>query len=148
MTLKFKTLIGILLLTAVAPLFDSAAIAQPSLGRRLRGSEPINTTFERAFFKNDPEFFRNRSPQRQIDVIFGVGSLLRNSFTENEIRRDAELVDIFYRDLLNQQVGSDPIIRTPDLQNPYSSSILLSPNSNVNNTVQESEVIFESQPSQ
>lgn len=148
MNLKFKTLIGVFLLTAVAPSFHSAAIAQPSLGRRLRGSEPINTTFERAFFKNDPEFFRNRSPLRQIDSIFGVGSLLRNSFTENEIRRDAELVDIFYRDLLNQQVGSDPIIRTPDLQNPYSSSILLSPNSNVNNTVQESEVIFESQPSE
>lgn len=148
MTLKFKTLIGVFLLTAVAPSFHSAAIAQPGLGRRLRGSEPINTTFERAFFKNDPEFFRNRSPQRQIDAIFGVGSLLRNSFTENEIRRDAELVDIFYRDLLNQQVSSDPIIRTPDLPNPYGSSILLSPNFNVNNPVQETEVIFESQPSQ
>ena len=71
MNLKFKTLISVFLLTAVAPSFPSTAIAQPSLGRRLRGSEPINTTFERAFFKNDPEFFRNRSPLRQIDAIFG-----------------------------------------------------------------------------
>lgn len=51
MTLKFKTLIGVFLLTAVASSFHSAAIAQPSLGRRLRSSEPINTTFERAFLK-------------------------------------------------------------------------------------------------
>jgi hypothetical protein len=142
MCLKFKNLIGVLALATTATSFHSAAMAQSSLVTRLRGgNETISETFNRAFFKNDPEFFRNRSAKRQLDFLFGPGSLLRNSFPENEIRRDAELVDILYRDILNQQVSSDPIIRTPDLPNPYETSILTSPRINVNNQVEERESI-------
>lgn len=149
MSLKFKNLIGVLVIISAATGFHSAAMAQSSLVTRLRGgNETLSETFNRAFFKNDPEFFRNRSPKRQVDLIFGVGSLRRNSFLESEILRDAKLIDSVYQDALEQQVSSDPIIRTPDLPNPYETSILLSPRVNVNNQVQESEFIFETEPPQ
>jgi len=41
------------------------------------------------------------------------------------------MVDIVYQNTLEQQVSSDPIIRTQDLPNPYETSILLSPRFNV-----------------
>ncbi len=149
MGLKFKNLIGVLVIVSAATSFHSAAMAQSSLVTRLRGgNETLSETFNRAFFTNDPEFFRNRSLKRQVDLILGVGSLSRNSFLESEILRDAKLIDIVYQDALEQQVSRDPIIRTPDLPNPYETSILLSPRVNVNNQVEESEAIFETQPPQ
>lgn len=149
MGLKFKNLIGVLVIVSAATGFHSAAMAQSSLVTRLRGgNETLAETFNRAFFENDPEFFRNRSLKRQVDLILGVGSLSRNSFLESEILRDAKLVDIIYQDALEQQASSDPIIRTSDLPNPYETSILLSPRVTVNNQAEENELIFETQPPQ
>lgn len=134
MGLKFKSLIGVLVIVSTASGFHSGAMAQSSLVTRLRGgNETLSETFNRAFFENDPEFFRNRSLKRQVDLILGVGSLRRNSFLESEILRDTKLVDIVYQDALEQQGSSDPIIRTSDLPNPYGTSILLSPRVDVNN---------------
>jgi hypothetical protein len=122
-------------------------MAQSSLITRLRGgNETLSETFNRAFFENDPEFFRNRSIKRQIDLILGIGSLRRNSFPETEILQDAKLIDILYQDSLEQQAARDLVIRTPDLPNPYGTSILLSPRTNVNSQVEESGFIFETQP--
>jgi hypothetical protein len=146
MGLRFKSLNGVWVLVAAAIGFPCAAIAQPTLSTQPSGNETISETFNRAFFRNDPEFFRNRSIKRQIDLILGPGSLLRNSFPENEILRDAKLVDILYQDVLEQQASSDPIIRTPDLPNPYESTILVSPRVNVNNQTQGNELIFEQLP--
>ena len=148
MGIRFRSLTGVLVLVAAAIGFPFAVAAQPTSNTEPVANESLSEAFNRAFFKNDPEFFRNRSPRRQLDFIFGPGSLLRNSFPENEIRRDAEVVDILYRDALEQQVSSDPIIRTPDLPNPYKTSILDSPRSSVNSRVQGSELIFEASPPQ
>jgi hypothetical protein len=149
MGLKFKNLISVLVIVSATTSFLSAAMAQSSLVTRLRGgNETLAETFNRAFFENDPEFFRNRSLKRQVDFILGVGSLTRNSFIESQILRDARLVDILYQDALEQQVSSDPIIRTSDLPNPYATSILLFPGVNVNNQVEERELRFEAQPPQ
>lgn len=153
MSSKFKPLIGVLVLFTAAISYHSAAMAQSSLITRLsRGNETISETFNRAFFKNDPEFFQNRSIKRQIDFLLGPGSLSRNSFPENEIRLDGRLIDILYQDTLNQQVDSSPLIRTQDLPNPYETSILTSPRINLNQ-VQSSESIestpvLETQPPQ
>lgn len=146
MGLRFSSLSSVLVLVAAAIGFPSAAIAQSTLSTQSSGNETLSETFNRAFFKNDPEFFRNRSPKRQIDLILGPGSLIRNSFPENEILRDAKLVDILYQDALEQQVSSDPIIRTPDLPNPYETSILQSPRFNVNSRLRE--LLLRTQPPQ
>lgn len=148
MGLKFKNIIGVLVVVIAATGFQSAAMAQSSLVARLRGSnETLSETVNRAFFRNDPEFFRNRSLKRQVEFIFGVGSLGRNSFLESEIVRDANLIDIVYQDALEQQASSDPIIRTSDLPNPYETSVLLSPRVTINSQA-EDEVIFETQQPQ
>lgn len=148
MGLRFKNIISILVIVTTASI-PSISLAQSSLITRLRGgNETLSKTFNRAFFKNDPEFFRNRSIKRQIDLILGIGSLKRNSFPETKILQDANLIDIVYQDSLEQQAARDLVIRTPDLPNPYGTSILLSPRVNVNSPVEESEVIFETQPPQ
>jgi len=127
MGLNFKTFSSFLVLfaTAVFPAVATAQTATPSY-------ETPDAVFERAFFKNDPNFYVNQTFKRQIDWIVGPGSVLHNSFPENEIARDAELVNTVYRDMLNQQAGNDPYIRTPDLPNPYNTSLFMSPRLNSN----------------
>lgn len=150
MCLRFRSLTGVLVLVSAAVSFPLAAIAQTTSTTAPNGLATIEETlyptidevFQRAFFENDPDFFRNRSLGRQLNWIFGP------DFTENEIAQDARLVDILYHDVLEQQVSSDPIIRTPDLPNPYETTILESPRVNVNNQVQGNELIFEQLPPQ
>lgn len=146
MDLMFKSLTGVLVLVAAATGFPSTATAELASSTQLSGYETTAERFNRAFFKNDRDFYRNRSVGRQLDLILGPGSLIRNSFPENEIRRDAELVNILYRDTLQQQVSNDPIIRTPDLPNPYETSVLQSPSIKVNSPAVGREVVFETLP--
>lgn len=148
MGLSFRSLTGVLVLVAAASGFPFAAIAQPTSSTQPSSNETIAETFNRAFFANDPEFFRNRSFGRQLDLILGPGSLIRNSFPENEIIRDAERVDNLYEATLEQQVSSDPIIRTRDLPNPYETSILRSRSLSPNSRVQGRELIFDALPPQ
>ncbi len=148
MGLRFRSLTGVLVFVAAATGFPFAAIAQPTSRTAPNGLATIEETlyptveevFNRAFFENDPEFFRNRSLGRQLNLIFGP------DFPENEIIQDTRLVHILYQDVLEQQASSDPIIRTPDLPNPYESTILVSPRVNVNNQTQGNELIFEQLP--
>lgn len=141
MGLKFKTFSSFFVLFATLS-FSAVAVAQT----RTSSYETPDDVFNRAYFKNDPDFYNNQSYQRQFNLIFGPGSLLKNSFPENEIARDAELVNIIYRDTLYQQVSSDPYIRTPDLPNPYNSSLLTSPRLNASQLRVGTEFRFESAP--
>ena len=126
MSIKFKALGGLLVLLA-------ASISIPAFAddKGTTNYETANEIFDRAYFKNDRNFYGNNTlaPNR---LVGGSGSLFHNSFPENEIARDAELVNVVYRDVLNQQVGNDPYIRTPDLPNPYNTSLMMSPRLNSN----------------
>lgn len=141
MGLKFKPLSGVLVLFATV-IFPAVAAAQTETPNY----ETTNELFNRAFFQNDPNFYDNQGVGRQINLILGQGSFFRNSFPENEIARDAELVNTVYRDVLNQQVSNDPYIRTPDLPNPYDSSLRMSPRLNANKLQVGTEFRFESEP--
>ena len=111
------------------------------------GQTTVQEAFMRTFYDNDKPFFQNRGIGRQIDFLFGQGTLYRNSFVENEMNRDGREVHNLYLDVLNQQVSSDPIIRTPDLPNPYNSSIFSQPPAPAfNNRIPGSELNFESIP--
>ena len=147
MSLRFSWLTGILIIVAAATV-PVAATAQSASSSNSSGYATPAEAFNRAFFRNDPDFFNNRSVGRQLNFMFGIGSLLRNSFPENEIIRDAELVDSLYKDTLKQQVSSGPIIRTRDLPNPYETSVLQNPSLKGNSPVVEREVVFETQPPQ
>ncbi len=142
MGIKVKTLSGllVLLVTGLAvPAIASAETKAPNY-------ETTNDAFERAFFRHDRNFYENGTIKRQIDSFLGSGSGFKNSFPENEIARDAELINTLYRDVLTQQVGNDPYIRTPDLPNPYDTSLLMSPRLNANQLKVGTEFSFENTP--
>jgi len=141
MGIKFKALGSLLMLLA-------ASISIPAFAddKGTTNYETPNEVFDRAFFKNDRNFYGNNTFRRQIDWLVGSGSLFRNSFPESEIARDAELVNVVYRDVLNQQVGNDPYIRTPDLPNPYNTSLMMSPRLNSNKLKTGTEFRFDTVP--
>jgi hypothetical protein len=141
MGIKFKAIGGLLVLLA-------ASISIPAFAddKGTTNYETANEVFDRAFFKNDRNFYGNNTFRRQIDWLVGPGSLFRNSFPESEIARDAELVNVVYRDVLNQQVGNDPYIRTPDLPNPYNTSLMMSPRLNSNKLKTGTEFRFDTVP--
>ncbi|MBW4477975.1 MAG: hypothetical protein KME54_14180 [Tolypothrix brevis GSE-NOS-MK-07-07A] len=141
MGIKFKAVGGLLVLLA-------ASISIPAFAddKGTTNYETANEIFDRAYFKNDRNFYGNNTFRRQIDWLVGSGSLFRNSFPENEIARDAELVNVVYRDVLNQQVGNDPYIRTPDLPNPYNTSLMMSPRLNSNKLKTGTEFRFDTVP--
>ncbi|MDJ0728147.1 MAG: hypothetical protein QNJ38_23875 [Prochloraceae cyanobacterium] len=78
---------------------------------------------QRLFFHHSGTTLDNWKFLRQVNFILGIGSFPEGTYPENQIYRDADLVDIFYRDTLAQQTLSDPTIRTRDLPNPFSDSL-------------------------
>lgn len=86
----------------------------------------IPQLFQNAFNYESGNFFENRSLESQIEWLFGVtpsGDQYRfPDFPENELTRDAKLVDTFYQDYLKYQTRGEPI-RTRDLENPYTTSL-------------------------
>lgn len=128
MGIKFQTLSGLLVLLATGMGFPGIAHADSEIPNY----ESTSDVFERAYFRHDRNFYENTTPQRQLDSLLGIGSSPRNSFPENEINSDAELVNTLYRDVLVQQAMNDPYLRTPDLPNPYNTSLLMSPRLNAN----------------
>jgi hypothetical protein len=121
MGIKFPALSGLLVLLAASLVFPSVAKAEV---------ETTTDTFERAFFRYDPNFYDNSSLKRQIDIFVGPGKKFGTTFADNEIAKDAELVNTLYHDAITQQTTNDPYLRTPDLPNPYDSSLLMTPRYN------------------
>ncbi|MEA5579965.1 hypothetical protein VB620_01255 [Nodularia harveyana UHCC-0300] len=126
MGIKFKTFGGLLGLLVSGVVFPAVVVAETETPNY----ETTNDAFERAVFRHGGNFYQNNTPKSQLDSILGSSSVFQNSFPENEIVRDAELVNTLYRDVFQQQVGNDPYIRTPDLPNPYGTSLLMSPRLN------------------
>ncbi|MBD2353929.1 hypothetical protein H6G41_04720 [Tolypothrix sp. FACHB-123] len=125
MGIKLRPSSIFLVLVATTIAFPSVSKAQTTTSNYETNSDAM----ERAYFRHNPNFYDNRSLKRQLDSFLGAGSF-SNTFPENEIARDGELVNGIYRDMLTQQATNDPYLRTPDLPNPYGTSILMSPRSN------------------
>ena len=140
MLMRYRSAIGILILSAVSAICAPVpkVAANPSNVPPNR-YETIPQVFENTFFRNDRDAFTNRSIWRQINYLIGP-------FPENEINRDAKNVHNLYVELLEQQVSSDPIIRTPDLANPFNTSLLQLPSVNVKRPVVGTEFIYQEQP--
>lgn len=82
----------------------------------------IPQEFESALYSNGGNFFGNQSLGGTLSLMFGIPG-----FPENQLTRDGRNVNRLYREVLEQQVASDPTIRTPDLPNPFSGSLLTTP---------------------
>lgn len=91
-------------------------VTVPGLETRRLRTLTVPDAFERAFLEHSRDFFSNRSITSQIDALFF-------SFPENNIAHDGELLDVLYQDVMFQQLTNDAFMRTPDLPNPYNTSV-------------------------
>lgn len=132
MGVRLKSVLSLMALAAASTV-STAATAQERPAT-FRPREAIPDAVNRAFYGSGESFQDLRRP---IEALVGIPK-----FPENAIARDGDRIDRIYRDLLNQQVASDPIIRTVDLPNPYNTSILTLPSANVSNRVVGSELVF------
>lgn len=108
--------LGLLAITAVA------ATGYPAMAQTATSEPSIPQAFNDAFYSNGDTFFGNRSLGGQLSLILGIPG-----FPENQIRQDGRAVDRLYQELLVQRDASSPIVRTPDLPNPFSGSLLTTP---------------------
>jgi len=72
-----------------------------------------------AYFSNDRDFYTNRTPPRQFDYIFGGTA----GYPENQIYRDGRAINAWYDEVLARQLFTGPLLRTPDLPNPFNESV-------------------------
>ncbi|OLP18001.1 hypothetical protein BST81_13245 [Leptolyngbya sp. 'hensonii'] len=141
-----RSLLGSLLLTVSVLAVTSSANAQQldRTGSRQVRFETVPDAVDRIMTGKSRNYFENRTLERQTDFLFGFGTLVDGTFAENELATDGKLFEILYRDLMNQQVSTTPIIRTPDLNNPFNSSLLTG--TNINNRIMTSELVYERLP--
>ncbi len=125
--MKFTKLMPILVGTIAASLFAQNLFAQKAIAQNESEVITVNDVFERAFFNKSGDAYYNTNIWRQFNAFFGVSSFPEGSYPDNELVRDAENINELYREIMHQQVSSDPIIRTQDLPNPYGSSLLSNP---------------------
>ncbi|MGB0560621.1 MAG: hypothetical protein ACPGVO_02310 [Spirulinaceae cyanobacterium] len=59
---------------------------------------------------------------RQLDFLFGIAG-----FPDAELSRDGSIVNSIYDETMYRQYSLGPIMRTPDLANPYNSSLRTDP---------------------
>jgi hypothetical protein len=89
--------------------------------------EPLAEEFERAFFHNMDSFYESTDPFSQLNTQLGIYPFkIPAAFPENQIARDAELLNGMYKDALQQQ-SSLPNVRTRDLPNPFNTSLQENP---------------------
>ncbi|NEQ29469.1 MAG: hypothetical protein F6K04_00425 [Leptolyngbya sp. SIO4C5] len=150
MGIRVKSLIG----AAVAAVSSSAVMATTAIAQEVvvdvtaprTESAAVSEAINEVFYANSGTYFQNRTFWRQFSSIFGPGTFGNAAYPELEIERDAEAIHQIYEYLMAQQSRSDLYLRTPDLRNPYNTSILLLPVSQQDSRVVGSEFIFERLP--
>jgi len=147
--MRLTKLLTAMVLAGASSVLASAAIAQtdPSGFEPIR-VETIPEAFNRAFSRESGDYYLNRTIPRQIQYIIGPGLPGRATFPDLELERDAERINELYNDVLDRQVSSDTVIRTPDLVNPFNTSLGLQPGAprRTGSRVEGSEFIFETLP--
>ena len=113
--------------TDTQPVPVAQTVAQYYDGPEIDFSEesPLPTiprAFNQAYYSNRGNYFDNRQIWKSFSLIFGIPS-----YPEQAISRDGRAVHQLYRELMDQQIASDPVLRAPDLPSPYTGSILTTP---------------------
>ncbi|MCY7321847.1 MAG: hypothetical protein LH660_08620 [Phormidesmis sp. CAN_BIN36] len=132
MGVRIKSVVSLMALV-VASTISTAATAQ-NRPATFKPREAVPDAVNRVFYGSGESF---QDVRRPIEALVGIPK-----FPENAIARDGDRIDRIYRDLLSQQVSSDPIIRTVDLPNPYNTSVLTLPSANASNQVTGTELVF------
>lgn len=103
--------------------------------------QTVSDAFNELFSTSSEDFYTERRPFNQAAALVGLGG-----FTEQRTARDAEAINAAYQNLLQLQTTLDPTLRVPDLANPYTSSLLLTPSFQSTSGAVGSEFIFETLP--
>ena len=137
MAIRLKTFTGAMLsVAAIMAVGSTAALAQTS-----RPYQTVPEGFNEAFFGNSRDFFGSRSIDQQFARMFGIGG-----FAEQRISADTLAVTQAYSNHMALQSTLDPTIRVPDLNNPYSTSLLLMPSEQTGSRILGTEFIYETLP--
>ncbi|NJK39972.1 MAG: hypothetical protein HC835_12975 [Oscillatoriales cyanobacterium RM2_1_1] len=93
--------------------------------------QPFAEEFTEAATRVSGDSFEATSFLGQLTTIFGIafpwpGNI--NAFPESNIASDANSFNQVHREAMLKQTVTDPFIRTPDLINPFNTSILSQPN--------------------
>lgn len=86
---------------------------------------PIPEAVDDEFFDVSGDFYRQRTIPDQVRSLLGLG--VPATFPDIAIEADAEDITELYKELLELQASSDPVLRTPDLPSPFATSLLLLP---------------------
>lgn len=122
MQLNWQNLSGSLLLTTTLLSNTNIAQAEPY------GYSPVSDQFNQTLFRSSGDFFQGTGVFTPAADIFGVGAPSGFlAFPERTIERDASAVHGLYRQMMQRQVSSDPIIRVPDMPNPFTNSVMTMP---------------------
>lgn len=108
---------------AQTPSFDPEAIEiqiQPRSSDRVQPLT-LQSAFDSAFYDNRGNYYYRTSRPGLVESLLGW------QFAEQGIIDDSASINRVYRDAMNQQLSSDPFIRTRDLKNVYDSSLLTMP---------------------
>ena len=120
MSIKFTKLSKILVITIIASLFSVEVMAEET---KERETVSLNDAFTDAYFKHAKNAFKEQTILRQLNNIFlGFGG-----YPEKQIALDGEAVDNLFQDAMKQQSAQGMPIKTRDLTNPYSTSLLENP---------------------
>jgi hypothetical protein len=126
MDIKIRGLLGLgaVLGSAIAlPFVSIGGFAPPAQAQEAQSVEEIETipsAFEDAYYRFDENFYDNSLFPRSASWFLGP-------FPENEIAGDGRAINNLYREVLAQQSADGPTIRTQDLPNPYTDSVMTSP---------------------
>lgn len=122
MGLHWKSLSGCLLVASTLFGFAKIAQAEPYI------FNPVSDQFNEQLLKASGDYFQGTEIFRPGADILGIGSPSGIiAFPEREIDRDASRLHGFYREMMQRQVSSDAIIRTPDMMNPFDTSVMTMP---------------------
>lgn len=122
MKLQLKLLLGTLVLSA------SSAVLSPVNAQQLPDTDSWAATLDNAF-NDSGDIYDTQTTVGNLRTMFGTGTGLfrRGNYPEIAIERDSEMIEQVYRNMLQDQVASDPEIRVIDLPNPFESSLLVEP---------------------
>ncbi|NEO26863.1 MAG: hypothetical protein F6K03_08200 [Kamptonema sp. SIO4C4] len=109
--------------TIGATLASMTGVQAQSVGPNPVNIQTIPETFEQKFTNRSQDTLTTTfTIGRQFDFLFGIGG-----FPEMEMTDDARGITEFHQLVMQRQMDTGPIIRTPDLANPYNSSLRSNP---------------------
>ncbi|MDJ0554090.1 MAG: hypothetical protein QNJ68_06565 [Microcoleaceae cyanobacterium MO_207.B10] len=122
MAMNWKSFSSVFVFCAIATLASAHTAKAGHPRDSARTYQPFAEEFNRASQKGSGNFFRNRGLLRQFGNYFGIPR-----FPDQTLVDDNRRVNQVYIDEQRRQFSSTPVIRTPDLINPYDTSIMSQP---------------------